>query len=114
MTMANGEIELTKEQLETLRRRLEDERSRILRLLQASAATAPPDEETEMEESAQRATERTHALGVAERERALLAEVERALAKIRGGTYGRSEATGDPIPYARLEAVPWARTGVDE
>ena len=85
-----------------------------VRILQVSAPTAPPDEETEMEESAQRATERTHALGIAERERALLAEVERALAKIRGGTYGRSEATGDPIPYARLAAVPWARTGVDE
>ena len=112
--MADAEIGLTKEQLEALRRRLEDERSRILRILQGSAPTAPPDEETEMEESAQRATERTHALAVAERERALLAEVERALAKIRGGTYGRSEATGDPIPYARLAAVPWARTGVDE
>ena len=112
--MANAGLGLTQEQLDLLRRKLEDERSRLLRLLQAPAAILPSDDErTELEESAQRATERTHQLGIAERERVLLAEVERALAKIRTGTYGIGEKTGDPIPYARLAAVPWARDAVD-
>ncbi len=113
--MARAKSVLTKTQLETLRRRLEDERTRILRVLRAPAAAAPPeDQRTEIEETAQRETERTHEFEIAARERELLAEVERALAKFDGGTYGVSEATGAPIPYERLAAVPWARQGIDE
>jgi DnaK suppressor protein len=106
---------LTKIQLGHLRRRLEEERTRILRVLQAPAATAPQnDQETEIEEAAQRATERTRELEIEARERLLLAEVERALAKLDDGKYGSSEKTGAPIPYERLAALPWARHGVDE
>ncbi len=113
--MARAESVLTRAQLETLRRRLEDERTRIMRVLQASAGAAPPEDGgTEFEEAAQRSAEETQQLEIAERERALLAEVERALAKLGDGTYGLSEKTGDPIPYARLAAVPWVREGVDE
>ncbi len=39
---------------------------------------------------------------------ATLAEVERALAKLDGGSYGRCDACGDPIPDGRLEVLPWA------
>lgn len=106
---------LTKSQLENLRRRLEDERKRVLQVLKSSAAMdASDDARSEIEETAQRATESTQLRGVAERESALLAEVERALAKIGAGTYGFSEKTGAPIPYDRLSAVPWARQGADE
>jgi DnaK suppressor protein len=108
--MARAERGLTKDQLETLRRRLEDERRRIVGVLQASEANAPSDEErSEFEETAQRSQEASDQLEIAERERALLADVERALAKLRSGTYGFDEKTGDPIPYERLAAVPWAR-----
>ena len=106
---------LTPTQLETLRKRLEDERSRIVRVLRATPPPAPPEDTgAELEESAQRTTDRRRQLEIAEREQALLAEVERALAKLRAGTYGVSEKTGAPIPYERLAAVPWARHGVDE
>jgi DnaK suppressor protein len=106
--------ELTQEQLDTLRRSLEDERSRLLRVLRSPVATmASDDERTEYEETAQRATERADRLGVDERERALLSEVERALAKFAAGTYGIGEVTGERIPYERLAAVPWARDAVD-
>ncbi|MGZ6126139.1 MAG: TraR/DksA family transcriptional regulator [Myxococcales bacterium] len=106
---------LTKSQLEHLRRRLEDERKRVLQVLQSAAAgDGGDDARSEIEETAQRATESTHRRGVAERERALLAEVERALGKLGAGTYGISEKTGAPIPYERLNAVPWARQGADE
>ena len=37
-----------------------------------------------------------------------------ALRKIEDGSYGISEASGDPIPFERLRAVPWARTDSDE
>jgi RNA polymerase-binding transcription factor DksA len=41
--------------------------------------------------------------------RAELDEVERALAKLDDGTYGRCEVCGEEIAEARLEAMPAAR-----
>ena len=43
-----------------------------------------------------------------------IAEIDAALARIEAGRYGYSEATGEPIPYERLQLIPWTRTGVDE
>jgi DnaK suppressor protein len=40
--------------------------------------------------------------------------IERALAKIKDGTYGVSDASGRPIPRDRLEAMPEAIYTVDE
>ncbi len=40
--------------------------------------------------------------------RATVAEIDRALAKIDDGTYGVCERCGQPIPEARLEALPYA------
>ena len=84
-------------------------------MLATPAVAAPSeDERTELEEVAQRSTEGEHQLQVIERERALLAEVERALGKVDAGTYGLSEKSGAPIPFERLRSVPWARVDVDE
>jgi DnaK suppressor protein len=106
---------LTKTQLDLLRGRLEEERTRILRVLRAPATNlAPDDDVSDFEETAQRATERSQQVEIVERERAILAEVERALAKFKDGKYGVSEETGAPIRYERLAAMPWARGDVDE
>ena len=43
-----------------------------------------------------------------------LARVERALNKIDEGTYGFSDVSGQPIPEARLEAMPDAINTVQE
>jgi DnaK suppressor protein len=40
--------------------------------------------------------------------RAAIADIDRALAKIDAGTYGACEQCGQPIPEARLEALPHA------
>ena len=47
-------------------------------------------------------------------DRDTLAKIERALRRIESGTYGVSEFSGKPIPKARLEAVPYAATLVNE
>lgn len=47
-----------------------------------------------------------------ERDVRLLAEIDRALAKLREGTYGLCEGTGEPIGYARLRLQPWARYSI--
>ncbi len=44
----------------------------------------------------------------------ILAKIDRALAKIADGTYGLSDIDGTPIPQARLEALPYALTTVDQ
>jgi DnaK suppressor protein len=112
--MAREDQTLTTAQLEALRVRLEEERRRILELLRTPTA-ASYDERSELEEVAQRTTEQDERVGIADRERALLAEVDGALARIRAGTYGIDEQTGEPIPYDRLALIPWARgAAVDE
>jgi DnaK suppressor protein len=105
---------LTKRQLDTLRRKLQDERRRIVALLREPLPSMPADEPQEYEETAQRATEQEEQLERNAPERALLADIDRALGKMDDGGYGVSERTGEPIPYERLAAVPWARQGVDE
>lgn len=47
-----------------------------------------------------------------DRERKLLAQIERALSKIKTGEYGYCEGTGETIPKKRLELAPWTRHSV--
>lgn len=44
----------------------------------------------------------------------ILGKIERALQKIEEGTYGLSDVDGSPIPAARLEALPYALTTVEQ
>ena len=53
-------------------------------------------------------------LGLAEDLRAELAAVERAEQRLADGTYGLSVESGEPIPDARLEAVPTAERTIAE
>jgi RNA polymerase-binding transcription factor DksA len=54
-----------------------------------------------------------HDLALAElsAEQDALSEVDEALKRILNGSYGVCQETGQPIPAARLRAVPWARFG---
>jgi len=47
-----------------------------------------------------------------DRDAKLLREVERALDKVKNGTYGLCEGTEEPIGYARLKLRPWTRHSV--
>jgi len=48
-------------------------------------------------------------LGQKSRDRTLLSEVEAALARIGGGTFGECLNCGQEITVKRLEALPWVR-----
>ncbi|HXN31089.1 MAG TPA: TraR/DksA family transcriptional regulator [Polyangiaceae bacterium] len=102
--------QLTAAQLSKLRERLLAERAH----LQGSEGNMAPVREAqersadEMDE-AEASIVQHEAIGRAAHDRSHLAEVERALQKIKAGTYGVSELSGEPIGYARLDAVPWAR-----
>jgi DnaK suppressor protein len=57
--------------------------------------------------------EQEFTLGLVEKDRQLLREINVALQKIRDGTYGICEGTGKPITKARLEAKPWAKYSIE-
>lgn len=57
--------------------------------------------------------EQEFTLGLVEKDRQLLREINIALAKIQDGSYGLCEGTGKPISKARLEAQPWARYSIE-
>ncbi len=52
--------------------------------------------------------------GLSDSLREELAAIDRAEKRIDEGTYGLSIESGDPIPDARLEVVPWAERTVEE
>ena len=52
--------------------------------------------------------------GLAEQLRERLAAIERAERRLEEGMYGLSVQSGQPIPDARLEAIPWAERTVEE
>jgi DnaK suppressor protein len=54
----------------------------------------------------------TQALHDVDRRR--LSDIERAIQKMKQGTYGLSDVSDDPIPKARLEATPEALLTVEE
>jgi DnaK suppressor protein len=100
---------------------LTEERRRVERLL-ADEAEAARDDRSEANESspgdiadpAERFTaeevDDAVEAGLGER----LAAIERAEARLRAGTYGRSVRSGEVIPDERLEADPAAELTVEE
>jgi DnaK suppressor protein len=57
--------------------------------------------------------EQEFTLGLVEKDRVLLREINHALAKIQAGTYGLCEGTGVAIGRARLEFQPWAKYSIE-
>jgi RNA polymerase-binding protein DksA len=115
--------ELAPSTLERLGKKLEEERSRLetiisqherereqSRLAEASAdRSADPDNvdggaiEVEMEMD----------IAMVDNARGLLERVKHAQDRMEKGQYGICEVTGEPIPLARLEALPYATTTVE-
>jgi len=57
--------------------------------------------------------EQEFTLGLVESERRLLREIDDALRRIAGGTYGVCVETARPITRDRLEAKPWAKYSIE-
>jgi DnaK suppressor protein len=117
-----GSMALTAKQLKHLEARLLEERSRVLNALaQYHQETSETLQEASGDVSAYHVhmadqgtdTEDQELDAVnAQRETVELAEIDAALERLyqKPAEYGRCERTGKPIPFERLDLVPWART----
>ena len=98
----------------SVRKRLEAEKKRIQDELNQIASNIQMDDRREgspfgkREEEATESMELEKRLAIESRLRNLLAEVDRAIAKLDAGTYGQCDLCNTPIDPARLEALPQA------
>jgi DnaK suppressor protein len=93
---------------------LADERARLQRLLQAETGEPPPDELGDEVDDADRRNAEDTRMAVDQLLRARWAALARAEARLAAGSYGRSLASGQPIPDERLEADPLAELTAEE
>lgn len=106
---------LTPEKLAELEQALKEERDRLVAQLgdrgEGSDSSTAFDEN--FADSGQVAAEQGENRALSGSLREQLDEVEHALAKFAVGTYGVCEVSGEPIPEARLEAMPATRVRVE-
>ena len=62
---------------------------------------------------ANNAYSRELAFSISDNERELMLQIDQAIDRLDAGTYGYCLHTGMPIGLARLEAIPWAKYGVE-
>lgn len=113
-----GKITHSKKELDELRQRLEAERAelqvQLTTIEETSFATSQSDISGEVsfdEENADAGTftfERERDLSIENNVRDLMGKIDRALARMEGGTYGICSRCGKPIEKARLKALPYA------
>jgi DnaK suppressor protein len=101
---------LTAAQVSKLHDRLLAERSRLEGSEEALTSVRETRERSaDQMDEAEASLVQHEALGRAAHDRSHSQLVERAIQKVEAGTYGVSELSGEPIGFARLQAVPWAR-----
>ena len=115
LPVRSGEKRWTEAELAELREELESEitelRAEISKAeseIAARIGDAVADAGDDQADAGAKTFEREHELALTHNARELLAQNERALARIVSGTYGVCESCGEPIGKARLQAFPRA------
>ena len=107
---------------EALRQQLLEEQQRLVRelagldadlseSLEESSQESPYDQH--MAETAAATLDREIDLTLQDNARSALAQVERALAKLENGSYGKCDKCGRPISEGRLSVAPYSTLCVD-
>lgn len=111
--MASNATRPRNRKYEALERALIEQRDELGARINERMTEVHVDREPD-DEAAQASDSSTKEMAVAilERERRTFAEIEAALARIKKGEYGLCASCGEPIPDARLKALPWARVCV--
>jgi len=106
-------MSLKKSEIEAFKKRLLEMKDQLRSSLKAVSDDVKTSEESKGY-SQHQADEGTDDFGqrisieVSTKEQGMIRQIDRALEKIDEGTYGTCDLSGDPIPVARLEAVPYA------
>jgi RNA polymerase-binding transcription factor len=98
---------------------LRAERSEVATLLRSTEEAARVDDQAsdipeDFGDAGLPLTEEANDEAVAAQLRDRLGAIDRALARLEAGTYGRSVLSGKPIPDERLEADPAAELTIEE
>lgn len=99
-------------ELESIRSTLVHHREAVERHLAehgVSGGNVHVDVDEGFADSAQATAERAEVLSLIEQLQAQQREIDEALERIAGGSYGKCEKCGEAIPVERLEAIPTAR-----
>lgn len=99
------------------KKKLQEEKVRLLRDIESTAPVIGEGHvgySTHQADDASEVFEQTKNDALHDQLEWLLAEVEHALTKFEKGTYGVCEVCGKPIGDGRLEALPTARTCMDD
>jgi DnaK suppressor protein len=118
--MSDQKVTLGKEFLAQQQSRLVALRTTLLGGEERTIASERSDQEEhgneaeEFEDAAQAMAQKEINQGLRNANDQRISDIERALQKIGEGTYGISDQSGEPIPLARLEAVPEAVLTVEE
>ena len=104
---------MLEEDLQVAKKRLLEEEAIVLAELEDLGFTADGKVDIHLDEgfadAAQTTSERARVLSLAEGLQQRLEEVQAALTRIEGGTYGKCEGCGNDIAPERLEAIPAAK-----
>lgn len=107
---------LTDDQRTRLRALLDEERDQLvaqLRELGVAEGEGSGSFDENFADSGQVAAEQVENRTLSASFREQLLEVDHALGKFDQGTYGVCEASGEPIPFERLEAMPASRVRIE-
>lgn len=105
--MTNAELTIHRKQLLALRANLQGDMTKVEgdALDDHSRSTSIP---TDMEEIGSENAEQEITLSLLGSDEAILDQIEAAIERIEGGSYGRCTTCGEKIPKNRLDAIPYA------
>lgn len=109
---------LTAEQLTQLKKKLQDKLGPLAQFQESVQEANPINDPSRLVDNAEAGDEAMEGDQIlqndvlSEESSEMIAEIRAALQRLQDGTYGMDEETGDPIPFARLNLVPEARTTV--
>lgn len=102
-------------EFETILQKMRNElESNITRLNNEMNIIAAEDEINDMQDMASLVSDNNHHKAVLKQQKHELDEVNHALAKIKNGTYGKCEKSGEMISIERLRAVPHTRYSIQD
>ena len=106
-------MSLSKQDIERFQKRLLELKNQMLNMVKESTESIRTSDESKgySQHQADEGTDdfvRNINLELSSKEFDVLKQIDRCLEKIKEGTYGLDDLTGDEIPIRRLEAIPYA------